>query len=175
MLDNLELPVTQVERPKPLALTIDDALVDIRRIDAYLAKAMPLINEAHARRQDLMAVVQEHMKSTNAKSYNGDDCFAAYEKVGRVGPEVRSPNLLRNELIALKRADGNAPLIPLSFIDEAIPIVQPEPFVKGNVTKLKALKQFGDQVVALLKRYIVDGEDKIKLVVSPIITDVTPR
>jgi hypothetical protein len=175
MLDNLELPATQDKRPKPLALTIDDALVDIRRIDAFLAKAMPIINEAHAARQDRMVVVQEYMTTTGSKSYNGDDCFASYDKVGRIGPEVRSPNLLRDELIALKRADGNAPLIPLSFIDKAIPVVQPPPVVKPNVTKLRKLADFGNEVAALLKRYIVDGEDVVKLEVHPLVTDVTPR
>jgi hypothetical protein len=163
------------DRPANLALTIDEAIIDFQRIEVYLGKADAFLNDLRAKRNDLRALIADRMATTDALVYNGEFGFAEYQKIGRISPEVLSPEILRKTLLELKRDDGKTALIPESWIDDAIPVVTPAPFVKPNVTKLKGLRKFGKAACALLDLYIRPGEDKVQLVVSPLVTDVTPR
>lgn len=173
LLDPISTPLAIVP-DRPLALTMDEAIIDFQRITAYLLKADAYLNDLRSKRNGLLARIADGMAATNASMYNGEYGFAEYQKSGRSAATVRSPEILRKELLKLK-GDNKLELIPESFIDDAIPLVQPPPVVKPDIRKLRKLAKFGSPAASLLDLYIVDGEDKVQLVVSPLVEDVTPH
>ena len=155
-------------------MTLDDALDAIAAVDAYLAKALPAVNEAHAARQRLLDLVAWQMNQTNALVKKGKHNVARWESLKAASASVKNPDELRRRLHAMD-------VIVPADLDAALPLVTPPPapppvpYVKADLRKTRKLADYGDAVAEVIDEYIDQPKPRRRLVVEPLLLNVTPN
>ena len=165
--------ITESTEPAPPAYyetRLHDALTEVQQVDVYLDSVTPEYQKAVAYRQRLIEIIANAMQMLgNRRKFVGSGAYAEYQKIGKSQAVVNEPNECRKELEAL----GG---ILQADLDAALPIVKKEPTVeKAAMTAFRKLANYGDEYAAIINRYLVEGKDKVALVVRTIEKNITPK
>ena len=148
-------------------LSLEEALDEIEAVQAYLDRIQPEWNKAIAARNDLETLVKLRMEERGAKRFEQGEWRGLFSMKKSGSASVFEPATLRMEI-------ERTGLVPADQIDDALPVVIPEPIVKADLRRTRKLAEFGSKVAALLKAHSVEPVEREVFVLERIPKNVTP-
>lgn len=163
----ITLVSTELAPPTYESLTLDDALDELLVVTEFIERTQRKLNAAAEARVKLRAVIHDRMLLIEAREYDGARIACKFEVEATGSVKVRDPAALKAQIAATKK-------VPAKRLEEAFPVVTPDPVVTADLRKVRKLADFGSDVAALLKSGISEKTKYDVLVTTPKMIDVTP-
>ena len=145
-------------------LTVDESLELLANIEARSAQLRNELDQVLRDRADVLTQITLLMEQQEATKFEGFGWRARIEWKKTGSASVHEAAALRAQLVALG-------VVPAKELDDALPIVTPEPIVKPDLRKVRKLAEYGNVAARVISAHIAEPIAMQRLVVEPVIEE----